>query len=151
MSVHLASCTGKMNPRRFARFALAVAAVLASACGSGSATEPVVTTVAGTWVLTSVNGKALPYVYAPSDPKLELTSKQYVITSTGTFTTSFTVRGTDLDGTVNMAASSDAGTYALANNVVTFVNRSDGSVVTAQVTATTMTINGTVTQLFRKQ
>ena len=151
MSVHIACCTGKMNPRCFTRLAFAVAAVLASACGDGSATEPVVTTVAGTWVLTAVNGKALPYVYAQSDPKLELMSKQYVITSTGTFTMSFTVRGTELDGTVSMATATDAGTYALANNIVTFVNRSDGSVVTALVTATTMTINGTVTQLFRKQ
>ncbi len=139
-----------MNQRVFTLLALA-ASTFAWACGSGATTEPVVTSVAGAWALTSVNGKALPYVYAQSDPKLEMISKQYVITSTGTFTTSFTVRGTELDGTVNTTAASDAGTYALANNTVTFVYRSDGSVVTARVTATTMTIDGSVTQLFTKQ
>ena len=139
-----------MNHR--SRTLLAVAAcIFGWGCGSSAATEPVVTSVAGTWLLTTVNGKALPYVYAPSDPKLELISKQYVISSTGTFTTSFTVRGTELDGTMNTTTASDAGTYALTNNTATFVYRSDGSSVTARVTPTTMTIEGSATQLFTKQ
>ena len=139
-----------MNHRRFRLLALA-AAILVSACGSGAATEAVVTSVAGTWTLTSVNGKALPYVYAASDPKLELISRQYVITSAGTFTTSFTLRGTELDGTVNTTTSSDAGTLTLANNTVSLVYKSDGSIVTAHVTATTMTIDGSATQVFMRQ
>ena len=139
-----------MNHRSLLVLAMA-ASTFGWACGASAATEPVVTSVAGTWSLTTVNGKALPYVYAPSDPKLELLSKQYVISSTGTFTTSFSVRGTELDGTMNTTTASDAGTYALANNTVTFVYRSDGSLVTARVTPTTMTIEGSATQLFTKQ
>lgn len=140
-----------MNHRRFRLLALAVAAMLASACGSGAATEPVVTSVAGTWTLTTINGKALPYVYVASDPKLELISRQYLITSAGTFSTSFTLRGTELDGTVHTTTTSDAGTLTLANNTVSFVYNSDGSIVTAHVTATTMTIDGSVTQEFTRQ
>ena len=131
--------------------ALAIAATLASACGSNAGTEPVVTSVAGTWALTAVNGKPLPYVYAVSDPKLELISKQYVITAAGMFFTSFTLRGTELDGTVNTTTSTDSGTDTLADNTVSFVYRSDGSVVTAHVSATTMTIDGNVTQVFTRQ
>ena len=140
-----------MNHRRFTLQALAVAATLASACGSGTATQPVVASVAGTWVLTSVNGKPLPYVYVASDPKLELISRQYVITSAGTFTTAFTLRGTELDGTVHTTTTSDAGTETLANNTVSFVYNSDGSIVTAHVSANTMTIDGSVTQEFTRQ
>ncbi len=102
-------------------------------------------------MLTAANGKPLPFVYSASDPKLELISKQYVITATGTFTVSYTLRGTELDGTVNTTTTSDAGTSTLANNTVTFVYRSDGSIVTARVTATTMTIDGGVPQVFTKQ
>lgn len=132
-------------------FTLAFATVFASACGTDVATEPVVTSVAGTWTLTTVDGKPLPYVYTPSDPKLELISKQYVISSAGTFTTSFTVRATELDGAVSANTASDSGTETLANNVVTFVYKSDGSVVTARVSSTTLTIAGTATQVFTKQ
>ncbi|CAN5919585.1 hypothetical protein BH11GEM1_BH11GEM1_35120 [soil metagenome] len=132
-------------------FTLAVATIVASACGSNIATEPLVTSVAGTWALTAVDGKALPYVYSASDPKLEVISKQYVISAAGTFTTSFTLRGTELDGTVNTTTTSDAGTETLADNIVTFVYKSDGSVVTAHVSPTTMTIAGNVTQIFTKQ
>ena len=140
-----------MNHRPFALLALAVAVTLMSACGGGAATEPVVTSVAGTWTLTTIDGKALPYVYVASDPKLELISRQYVITASGTFTTSFTLRGTELDGTVHTTTTSDAGTYALASNTVSFVYKSDGSIVTARVTATTMTIEGSVRQEFTRQ
>lgn len=140
-----------MNRRSLTWCALALAVALAPACGSGAATEPLVTSVAGTWLLTAVNGKPLPFVYSASDPKLELISKQYVISAAGTFTVSYTLRGTELDGTVNTTTMSDAGTQTLENNTVTFVYRSDGSVVTAHVTPTTMTIDGSVPQVFTKQ
>ena len=131
--------------------AVAVIASFVAACSSDSAMEPIVTSVAGTWTLTEVNGKALPYVYGASDPRLELIAKQYVISPAGTFTTSYTLRGTDLDGTVTTSTISDAGTSTLESNTVTFVYRSDGSVVTAHVTPTRMTIYGAVTQLFTRQ
>lgn len=140
-----------MIPRLTALVTLAIATIVASGCGSDTTSEPVVTSVAGTWALTMVAGKPLPFVYSASDPKLELISKQYVITAAGTFTTSFTLRGTELDGTVNTTMTSDAGTATLADNIVTFVYTTDGSIVTAHVSSTTMTIAGNVTQVFTKQ
>jgi hypothetical protein len=140
-----------MNRRLAALCTFALMGALTLACGSESATAPVVTSVAGTWRLTSVDGKGLPWVYSASDPKLELVTKQYVITSAGTFTTTYTLRGTELDGTVNTTTTNDAGTYTLANNAVTFVYNSDGSFVTGQATANTITIVGVVTQVFTKQ
>jgi hypothetical protein len=138
-----------MNRRRVTLCTLAF--TLATACGSDTATAPVVTSVAGTWTLTSVDGKPLPYVYQESDPKLEVIAKQYVITSSGTFTTSYTLRGTELDGVVNTTTTPDAGTYTLADNSVTFIYRSDGSAVVGQATASTITISGLLTQVFTKQ
>ena len=141
-----------MNRRLVTLWTLTMLGTCALACGSEAATAPVVTSVVGTWTLTSLNGKPLPFVYQASDPKLEVVSKQYVIASGGTFTTSFTLRGTELDGTVNTTTTSDAGTQMLANNTVTFTYRSDGSVVVGQATATTITIpSGAGDQVFTKQ
>ncbi|MEO5814714.1 MAG: hypothetical protein ABIT20_05490 [Gemmatimonadaceae bacterium] len=138
-----------MNRRLFILCAL----VLASACGSDSGTgpPPTVGSVAGTWKLTSVDGKPLPYVYQASDPKLELIAKQYVITSASTYTSSFTLRGTELDGTVNTTTSNDAGATTLSGNTVQFTSSTDAFVFFAEATTTTFTIAGPVTQVFTKQ
>jgi hypothetical protein len=144
-----------MNRRRVTLCTLAL--MLATACGSSdTVTAPVVTSVAGTWTLTSVDGKPLPWVYQASDPtleipKLELIAKQYVITSSGTFTTSYTLRGTELDGVVNTTTTSDAGTYTLAADTVRFIFPSDGSEVVGQATASTITISRLYTEVFSKQ
>jgi len=140
------------------RFFVLCALVLASACGSDSGTgpNPTVTSVVGTWKLTSIDGKPLPWVYQAGDPtlespKLELIAKQYVITSAGTYTSSYTLRGTEFDGTVNTTTSNDAGTYTLTGNTVQFTSTTDASVTFGEATTTTITIGGAVTQVFTKQ
>jgi hypothetical protein len=134
------------------RLAILCALFLASACGSDSGTVvPPVGSVVGTWKLTSVDGKPLPYVYQASDPKLELIAKQYVITSTGTYTSSYTLRGTELDGTVNTTTSNDAGTFTLSGSTVQFTSTTDASVLFGEATTTTITIPGPLTQVFTKQ
>ncbi|CAN5204134.1 hypothetical protein BH09GEM1_BH09GEM1_46920 [soil metagenome] len=141
-----------MNRRTASLCVVALTMTLASACGSGVATAPVVvTSVAGTWNLTSVDAKALPFLVSASDPKLEVIAKSYVISAAGTFTTSFTLRATELDGTVSTGSTSDSGTLTLANNIVTFTNASDNTIVIATVTPTTMTINAGAAQVFTKQ
>ena len=140
-----------MNRRTASVCIAAVTMAFGSACGSGVATEPVVTSVAGTWNLTTVDAKPLPYVVSASDPKLEVLAKQYVIIPTGTFTSSFTLRATELDGNVSTTTRSDAGTLTLANNTVTFTNASDKSIFIAAVTPTTMTIAAGAAQVFTKQ
>ena len=140
-----------MNRRTFTRCAIALTVTFGIACGSDSTAPVVVTSVAGTWKLTAVDSKPLPFVVSASDPKLEVIDKQYVITTAGTFTTSFTLRATELDGTVTTGTTSDAGTLTLADNTVTFTNKSDGSIVVANVTPTKMTINTGAAQEFTKQ
>ena len=141
-----------MNRRYAIRCAIALTFTFGAACGSDAATAPVVvTSVAGTWVLTAVDSKPLPYVLSASDPKLEVTDKRYVIAASGTFTTSFTLRATELDGSVSNGTTSDSGTYTLADNVVTFINKSDGSMVVAAVTPTKMAINAGAAQEFTRQ
>ena len=140
-----------MNRRTLLRCAIALTFTFGVACGSDATAPVVVTSVAGTWKLTSVNSAPLPYLISVSDPKLELIAKGYVISATGTFTTSFTLRATELDGTVTTGTTSDSGTVTLANNLATFTYASDGSVAVASVTPTTMTVGGSATQEFTKQ
>ena len=141
-----------MRCRLPAVIALVVSSTLLFACGSDRATSPTVVSVAGTWNLTSVNGKPLPFIFQAADPKLELLAKQFVISDAGTFTYSFSVKATDDDGTVTTTRRSDTGTNTLADNVVTFRYASDGTTVTASVTGGTMTIlAGEYSQLFTKQ
>lgn len=140
------------------RFFVLCALVLTSACGADSSTgtTPTVGSVAGTWKLTTIDGKPLPWVFQASDPntetpKLELIAKQYVVTNTGTYTSSFTLRGTELDGTVTTSTTNDAGTYTLSSNTVQFTSSGDAGVAVGEATSTTITIGGPVIQVFTKQ
>lgn len=72
--------------RLLAGTALALLAVFAPACGSskgGTPTTPIVTSVAGTWHLSTVNGVKVPFTIQAADPKEELLTKQYVFTAGG--------------------------------------------------------------------
>ncbi len=125
------------------------------ACGGDvTTTEPVITavSVAGTWNLTQVDGKPLPFTYQAGDQKVELLEKQYVIAANGTFSYSYTNRITDgEDGKVSTIKVTDSGTESVASNVVTFQHNS-GSTVVATVAGTAMTIiAGDVTQSFTRQ
>lgn len=138
-----------MNRRTFTRCTIALTLTFGAACGGDTTAPVVVTSVAGTWVLTSVDSKPLPIIVAASDPKQELIDKRYVISAAGTFTTSFTLKDTELDGSTSTGTTSDSGTYTLADNIVTFTNASDKSIVVGTVTPTKMTIGGI--QEFTKQ
>ena len=140
-----------MNRRTFTRCAIALTLTFGIACGSDSTAPVVVASIAGTWKLTSVDAKPLPYILSASDPKLEVTAKQYVITSSGSFTMTLTVRSTELDGTVTTSTSTDTGSSTLANNTATFTYASNGSTASSAVTPTTMTFGGSAVQEFTRQ
>ena len=79
-------------------------------------------------------------------------SKQYVVTDAGTFTYSFILRETTLEGTVGTFPRTDTGTDVLANNEVTFRYTSDGTTNVGTVSGNTMTlIAGSATQIFIKR
>jgi hypothetical protein len=129
---------------------LLCSALFAACGGSAGTTAPIVVDMTGTWNLTSVNDRSLPFVIQPSDPKLELLSKQFMIAGSG-FTSSFTVRATDLDGTVTNTTRTDAGTATLAEDVVT-LRSNDGTTVTGAIAGSRMTIlSGEFTQVFTRQ
>lgn len=141
-----------MNRRHLIRCAIALTFTFGLACGSDAPTGPVlVTSVVGTWKLTAVNSLPLPFIVSASDPKLEVIDKQYLITAAGTFTASFTLRATELDGTVSTNTRVDSGTMTLADNTVIFTYDNDGSTVAATVTPTKMIVSAGVTQEFTKQ
>ena len=112
--------------------------------------EPIVTSVAGTWTLTAINDKALPFILQARDPKLELIDRQYVFSAT-TFTLAYTIRSTELDGSTATSKATDSGTYTLANNVVSMQFQKDGTSATAAVAGNTMTFAAGVTQTYTKQ
>ena len=140
-----------MNRPNLIRSAIALTFTSVLACGSDTTAPVVVTSVAGAWKLTAVNSKPLPFLLSASDPKLELIDKGFVISATGTFKTAFTLRATELDGSVTTGTTSDSGTVTLANNTATFTYASDGSGAVASVTPTMMTIGGSAIQEFTKQ
>jgi hypothetical protein len=138
--------------RLFTLCTLALMGTLASACGSDSPTVPAtVTSVVGSWNLTAVDGKPLPWIIQVSDPKQEMVSRQYVFSSAGTYAMSYVIRDTELDGSVSTATATDAGTYTLSDNTVALTSGKDGSMAFAQVTPTTMTIAVGVNLVFTKQ
>lgn len=141
--------------RLLSEFAVAAVMLFATACGSdggGTTTTPLVTSVAGTWNLKTVNAVSLPFTLQASDPKVQILARQYVIAGNGTYTYSSTLRNTELDGSSTSTRQTDSGSYVLADNFVAFTSATDGSTVIASVTTTSMTIvAGTYTQVFTKE
>jgi hypothetical protein len=118
--------------------ALMVLSVLA-ACGGDSSTSASASVV-GTWNLTSVNGAALPFIASAANPKVEVLSDQYVITSSGTFTETTTLRVTQ--GTaVTTQTSPESGTYTTSGTAVNLKYASDGSTETGTFSGNTLTFS----------
>ena len=119
---------------------LAVALVLAAACGGDTTTGPTVQQqITGTWSLSTVNGSALPFTIAQTGTnKVELVSDVFVVASTGSFTQTTTVR-TTINGVVTTQSVADAGTYTVSGTAITLHFNSDGSTGTASFSGNTFT------------
>lgn len=136
--------------RRILVMTFAFATVLLAGCGSDSSTAPTLSSLAGTWNLSTVNGSPLPFVVQASSPKIELLSDQIVVSANGTFTESTVARFTD-GTTVSTTTIPDAGTYTLNGTAAVFTF-SDGSSGTATVSGNTFTVaSGGYSQVYRKQ
>ena len=99
-------------------------------CGGDSATATSANIV-GTYALSTVNGGPLPFTFQAAEPKIELISDQFVVSSNGTFTESTVVRVTD-EGVVSMKTFPDAGTYVVEGALASFTF-GDGSIGTYTV------------------
>lgn len=101
-----------------------IAAVLLSvsigACGGDGVTEP--DTVAGTYVLKTVDGKPVPVVvYEEPGYKLEIISSNYVLTEGGTFTNNASWKET-IDGAVSTGNESSSGTFTVNGSTLSFIS-----------------------------
>jgi hypothetical protein len=114
-------------------------ALLAIACGSDSSTAPG-GTIAGTWSLKTINGTSLPFVLAQTGTnKAEIVGDVYVISGTGSFTQTTTVR-TTTNGVATTQSVADAGTYTLNGTAITVRYNSDGSTATGSWSGNTITV-----------
>ena len=120
------------------RSLLLAAVAFAVACGSDSPTGPAVS-IAGTWTLQTVNGSALPFIIAQiGQDKVELLSDVFVVSETGSFTETSTVRMTQ-NGVVTTNSAADAGSYTVNGTAVSLHFNSDNSTATASWSGNTMT------------
>lgn len=107
-----------MRMRRLISGLLAVVAM--AACGGDGPNDP--DTVAGKYVLKTVNDKPLPYVaFNEGGYKLELTYSDYVLTTSGTYTSHVTLRETD-NGVVTTESDSFTGTFTENGSSLSFVS-----------------------------
>lgn len=111
---------------------------LAAACGGDSSTGPSAS-IAGTWTLQTINGAALPFIVAQTGAnKVELLSDVVVISGTGSFTETTSVR-TTTNGVPTTQSVADAGNYTLSGTAITIHFNSDGSTATGSWSGNTIT------------
>jgi hypothetical protein len=115
------------------------AVALITACGSDASTAPQ-PTIAGTWTLQTINGSPLPFIVAQTGTnKVELVSDVVVISGTGSFTETSSVR-TTTNGVATTQSVADAGSYTLNGTAVTLHFNSDGSTATGSWSGNTVTV-----------
>ena len=126
---------------------------LVVACGSDSTVSPNPTpaSLAGTWALQNINGALLPFTLSQTDTsKTELLSDVVTAVVAGTYTEVAQLR-TTVKGQATLASGSDAGTYTLVGNALTF-RSVDGSTITGTLNNTSFTIAaGGVAFEYKKQ
>jgi hypothetical protein len=109
-----------------------------AACSTDSTTGPT-GSIAGTWTLQTVNGFSLPFTIEQTvTDKVELLSDVIVISGTGSFTQTATVR-TTTNGAATTQSAADAGTYTLNGTAITLHFNSDGSTGTGSWSGNTIT------------
>lgn len=113
--------------------------LFATACG-GDSTAPRTTTIAGSYVLRTVNGSPLPYLVAEiGADKLEWLNETVTLSEGGTFTQQGSFRLTQ-NGVVSTESHSDTGSYTRNGTAISFYFNSDGSSPTGTVSGNTITV-----------
>ena len=131
--------------------ALVLSLLSVSGCGSDTSIAPTQVSVAGTWNLSTINGLPLPFTIQAANPKIEYLNEQLIVSTSGTFTQTYSARYTT-NGVVSTQAFADAGTYVLNGTAATFRFNSDGSSGTGTVSGSTLTVaEGGYSQVYTKQ
>lgn len=97
------------------------AMIAMAACGGNDGiNEP--ETIAGKYVLKTVNNQPMPFVvFEEPGYKLEVTYSDYVLSNNGTFTNNVTWRETD-QGVVTTEQDASSGTYTANGSTLSFVS-----------------------------
>jgi hypothetical protein len=118
------------------RFALSVlCAVFLASCGSDGSTSPASASVAGTYVLQTVNGSALPFVNSNGITTTTIASDIITIADAG----SWSENGSStviFNGSTTSQPIVTAGSWSRAGATVTFFNSSQSAVYVGQFTGT---------------
>jgi hypothetical protein len=118
--------------KRLSRVLLGLTLV-AVAC-SGDSTSPAANSIAGGYVLQSVNGDPLPFIVVQiGADKIEVLNETVTLSDGGTFTQQGSIRVTE-SGTVETDTYAEAGTYTRSGTALNLVF-SDGSAATGTVSS----------------
>jgi hypothetical protein len=107
-------------------------------CSSYSLTTPTSELLTGTWNLTAVEGKSLPYKILGPGTR-EVTADVLTLAADGTFSESTTIQ-TTANGTVTTETVPDSGTYEFNSVVVTFHFMSNGTIGSGTISGKKMTV-----------
>jgi len=127
------------------RLSLLVSVLVVLGCGSDSqplTLGPTDSNVAGTYNLTSSNGRPLPLVaFVTADEEWDMTSDQFIIGADGTWTeTTNYVVTTLATGATRTTASQSVGTYAIANAQINFIITQGAITFTGSVSGTFLSV-----------
>lgn len=130
--------------------AIGMLGLAAAACGGGDdgINEPA--SIAGTYNLQTIDGQAPPVVvYEEPGFKVEITSGNFILAASGSFSTTIGWRLTE-NGVVTTETESFPGTYTVNGSTVNFAY-SDGDSDSATLAGNTLTFtDGGSTAVFRK-
>jgi len=128
------------------RFSLLLSALVLLACGGSDSAPltlaPTDSNVAGTYNLTSSNGRPLPLVaFVTTDEEWDMLSDQFVINADGTWneTTNYAVTALATAATRDTSSQS-VGTYAIANSQINFTITPGSVTFTGSVSGTYLSV-----------
>jgi len=123
-----------------------------AACGGDGGTGPTSASIAGTYVLRTINGADLPYTLVDLVVfKVELIAGSLVLAQGGTYTAQTTTRFIEEGVVVSTETDEESGKYTVSGQTITLTEDSDGRLLTGTVSGNTITVTDSgLTAVYRK-